>query len=188
MPQFTLNTEDNNLLFKKICDNTAEIAQNITPISANFTRPADTTAYAVGDLVANSVTAGSVVAMVLIAGRVPKGKFTIKSARLQKSGVVVTNAQFRVHLYKVAPVTVTNGDNGAWNTSGVADYIGAIDITLDKVFTDGSSAMGIPVNSVPELRVNLSTGKAVYALLEARAAYTPVSAEVFTLVVDVAQR
>jgi hypothetical protein len=30
--------------------------------SASFTRPADTTAYASGDLVANSTTAGSVVA------------------------------------------------------------------------------------------------------------------------------
>lgn len=34
-------------------------------IAASFTRPADTAAYAVGDLVANSTTAGSVAAMPL---------------------------------------------------------------------------------------------------------------------------
>jgi hypothetical protein len=149
--------------------------------SANFTRPANTTAYGVGDLVANHVTAGSVVPM-SFALVLPPGVVYIRRATLKKSTNTTTDAAFRLHLYLASP-TPSNGDNGAWLTTH-ATYLGAIDITVDKVFSDSSSqGEGVP-NVGSEIIVPVAGGGAIYGLLEARAAYAPGNAEVFTLGVE----
>ena len=154
--------------------------------SANFTRPSDTTAYAVGDLVANSTTAGSVTPMSFTVARVSGGNGSIRRARLRKSGTGLTNALFRLHLYNATISTITNGDNGVFSTSGVANYMGAIDISVDRAFTDGASGNGVP-NIGSEINFALASGQAIYGLLEARGAYTPASGEVFTVHLEVFQ-
>lgn len=158
----------------------------IRNISASFTRPGDTNAYTSGDLVANNTTAGSVEAMELRGFAVNnQGSFVIRRLTLRKSGTGVTNAQFRAHLFR-ADVTAANGDNGAFSTSGAADYLGAFDITVDRAFTDGAWGAGVPVVG-QEFMVRLDpadTAQTIYALLEARGAYTPATSEVFTLTAD----
>jgi hypothetical protein len=154
--------------------------------TANFTRPSDTTAYASGDLVANSTTAGSVVAMTLTIARVAAGSAMLRRLKLHKSGTSVTNASFRVHLFRADPSTVTNGDNGAFSVSGVADYLGAWDVIVDRAFTDGAAGFGVPLYG-SEQTIKLESGTDVFALIEARSAYTPASAEVFTITADVLQ-
>ncbi len=151
--------------------------------SASFTRPNNTTAYASGNLVANSTTAGSVVPMSLSLGNSSGvGSFRLTRARLIKSGTTATNANFRVHLYQASP-TAANGDGGAWSTSNAADWLGNIDVTSMLAFTDGCCGTGsFPAGSEGYLK--LSAGKTIYALLEAKAAYTPVANEVFTLVIE----
>jgi hypothetical protein len=81
---------------------------------------------------------------------------------------------------------VTNGDNGAWSTSGVADYLGAIDVVIDRAFTDGAAGEGVPLAG-GEINFDLTGTANVFALLEARAAYTPGNAEVFTIELEVLQ-
>lgn len=144
-------------------------------VSARFTRPADTTAYASGDLAANSTTAGSVVAMSLLVGA---GIYQIRRVRLLKNGTGVTNAAFRAHFYGSAP-TAANGDNSAWSTSKAADYFGSVDVTVDKAFTDGAAGQATT-------EINCAVTGTIYALLEARGAYTPASAEIFTLAIETA--
>lgn len=151
--------------------------------TATFTRPADTTAYASGDLVANSTTAGSVVAMTLTVGRVAGGSFMLRRCKLATSSTSTTSASFRLHLFRSSPATITNGDNGAFSTSGTSDYIGAFDIIVDRAFTDGAVGFGVPVVG-NEMCVKLASGTAIYGLLEARAAYTPTSAGTFTITLD----
>jgi hypothetical protein len=158
--------------------------------SANFTRPADTTAYASGDLVANNTTAGSVVPLSWNIHRNPSGSVRIKRAKIKKSTNVTTNASFRLHLYTSSP-TVTNGDNGAW-LSTESGYLGFIDVTVDKAFSDGSANHFAPVYSTAiDVLVRLTGTKGIasevkiYGLLEARAAYTPGSAEVFTVSLEI---
>lgn len=173
-----------------VADNSTEnhlgaVGGHIAVASASFTRPSDTTAYASGDLVANGTTAGSVVPLSLTVARVALGSGMIRRCRLRKSGTSLTNAQFRVHFYSTAP-TPANGDNGAWSTDGVANYLGAVDVTIDKVFTDGAAGNGVPLVG-SEINFALASGQAVSALIEARAAYTPVSGEVFTLTAEVLQ-
>lgn len=154
-------------------------------VGGTFTRPSDTTAYASGDLVANSVTAGSVVPITVNAARITNGTGMIRRVRLLKSSTSTTNASFRVHFYRNSP-TPTNGDNGAWLTTE-SIYIGSVDITIDKVFSDGAKGIGTPNNgSEINFDASANTNK-IFALIEARAAYTPASAEVFTLAVEVLQ-
>lgn len=160
----------------------------ITRPTASFVRPADTTAYAVGDLVANSTTAGSVAAMSLTVARDDYsqpgiGGFMVRRVKLHKSSVSVTAADFRVHFFGVGAITFANGDNGAFSTNQVANYLGAFDVTIDRAFTDGAAGFGVPVLGA-ELGAILATGYAVQAAIEARAAYTPGNAETFTLTLE----
>jgi hypothetical protein len=141
--------------------------------SARFTRPADTTAYASGDLVANSTTAGSVVPLSIA---VAPGARQIRRVRIHTSSTNVTNAAFRVHFYG-ATVTAANGDNAAWSTSGAANYFGSVDVTVDKAFTDGAAGSATT-------EINCAVSGTLFALVEARGAYTPTSAGVFNVTVE----
>lgn len=157
----------------------------IVTSSANFTRPADTNAYASGDLIANSTTAGSVAPMQFTVARVEGGTGMIRRVRIRKSGTGITNAVFRLHLYNTAP-TPSNGDNGAWLTNQGANYVGAMDIVVNRAFTDGAAGNGVPVDGM-EINFDLPSGTVLFGLLEARAAYTPANAEVFTVTLEVLQ-
>lgn len=170
-----------------------QASRSVNP-SANFTRPADTTAYASGDLVANSVTAGSVTPMqhtCVVANIVTatKGTFHIARAVLKKSTTTTANAAFRVHFWGSDPSAstgVVNGDNAAMQIKIGGTYLGYIDIpTMLSIFSDGAYGVGQPSNG--PLNVALASGSVTYALIEARGAYAPGNAEVFTLVLDVMQ-
>lgn len=155
--------------------------------SANFTRPNNTTPYSTGNLVANSASAGSVAAMQFsVSGNSMPGEFRLTRIRLTKSGTTATNAQFRLHLYQVAAPTVANGDGGAWSTSGAANYLGSIDVTSMKAFTDGCCDVGNDTSGAEHL-IRLASGTTFYGLLEARAAYTPAALEVFTVTLEMVE-
>ncbi len=156
----------------------------LTNPSANFTRPNDTTAYASGDLVANSTTAGSVTPLSWTAARIAAGSFIIRRARIKSSSTSITNASYRLHLYTASP-TCANGDNGAWSTS-ISGYLGAIDVTIGKAFTDGSAGNGVP-SIGSEISVALASGQTIYGLVEARAARTPAAQEVLTCELELLQ-
>jgi hypothetical protein len=150
---------------------------NIVSSTASFTRPNDTTAYASNDLVANSVTAGSVTPMSFV---LPKGKgdgFKIVAAKVQKSGTTPTNANFHIRLYGSSP-TVANGDNGAWS-SNLSSYLAKIDVAIAEAFTDGCAIVDSLSESADIHFV--TTGNTIYGLLVADAAYTPAAQEVFTV-------
>lgn len=154
-------------------------------VSDNFTRPADTAAYAAGDLVANSTTAGSVVPLDFYLDRAGGNGWHITGIKIAKSGTTPTNANFKAHFYGASP-TCANGDNGAWSTNKVANYFGYIAVTAMDAFTDGCAG----VNNVGEagyihVQPNELTNETIYCLLEAEAAYTPASAEVFTVTIEV---
>ncbi|MDQ4061175.1 MAG: hypothetical protein M3145_08750 [Pseudomonadota bacterium] len=158
------------------------VAGASTVASGSFTRPADTLAYASGDLVANSTVAGSVVPVPLAVALVTGGKGRIRRVRIRKSGTSVANASFRVHLWSVAPA-VTGGDNAAFAANGAANYLGAVDVTVTQALNDG--AFGAAATDIGFIAAGGSLN--LYALVEARAAYTPVSAESFTVAIEATQ-
>jgi hypothetical protein len=145
--------------------------------TASFTRPADTTAYASGDQVANSTTAGSVVPMTFSPCTKGAGRSAqIRRVRISKTGTSVTNTAVRLHLFNVLP-TVSAGDNAAITiATGAAGYIGQVDVTIGQTFTDGAAGQ-----ATCEVNVNSLT---LYGLLEARGAWTPASAEVITVTLE----
>jgi hypothetical protein len=150
--------------------------------SASFTRTNDTSAYAVGDLVANSTVAASVSAIQIVnAVREVGGVSRCERLRLQKSGTSITNASFRIHLYASNPVP-SNGDNGAFLTP-IAGYIGAFDVTMDRIFTNGATGAGVPMSG-SALTFTIPSGTTLFALIEARGAYTPTSGETFTVIAE----
>lgn len=153
-----------------------------------MTRPADTTAYASGDLIANNTTAGSVTPISITIARANNAAVTIFRAFLRKSTTSTTNAQFRVHLFNVSP-TVTNGDNGALLCTGSSNYLGFfdIDMTLAAIFSDGANGRGQPDTGSAVISKPVSGASTVFALLEARGAYTPGNAETFTLTLEATQ-
>lgn len=158
--------------------------------SANFTRPNDTTAYASGDLVANNTVANSVTPLSWTAARIAAGSFMVRRARFKSSSTSLTNASYRLHLYTSSPTQTggagaNTGDNAAWSTTH-SGYLGAIDATLDKAFTDGSSGNGVP-NIGSEINVSLASGQTIYGLVEARAARTPIAQEVITIELELLQ-
>lgn len=157
-------------------------AGNTARVSASFARPNDSTAYASGDLVANSTTAGSVAAMSFAVSRVTGLGGMIRRVRLRKTGTGIVGASFRLHLYSAAP-TPSNGDNAAWLTDQAANYIGALDVTVDRVFSDGAAGNGVPVAGG---EINF-TSDTVYGLLEARGAYAPTAQETITLSLEILQ-
>lgn len=136
--------------------------------TATFTRPTDTTAYASGDLVANSTTAGSVVPM---AFTIPDGKIT--QVRLTKSTATATNSNYLLYLFQSSP-TVTNGDNGAFVPT-VSNFLGTV--ALDQT----GSLFATNAAALLSLTAPIVTSGTVYGLLKATAAYTPANAEVYTV-------
>lgn len=148
----------------------------------SFTRPANTTAYASGSLVANSTTAASVTPLQWTVSRATGKGGMVRRVRVRKTGTTITNASFRIHLYTASPAA-SNGDGGAWLTNQAINYVGSLDVTLDKAFTDGAAGNGTP--SVGS-EINF-TSDTYYGLVEARAAYVPASAETFTIELELQQ-
>jgi hypothetical protein len=150
--------------------------------SATFTRPNDTTQYAIGDLVANNTTAGSVTPMSLTLGNsFGTGQFRLTRVRLAKSSVGVTAATFRVHLFSASPTSAA-GDNAAFSTT-ISGWLGAIDVPAMTAFSDGAVAVGA-ATAGSELLVKLASGATVFALLAALGTYTPTAQETFTLTLE----
>lgn len=160
------------------------VSDGILTTSVSFTRPADTTQYTVGDLVANSIAAGSVVVPLFNVARTASGAVSVRRVSLRKSSTSTLNAAFRVHLYTNSPTGIVNGDNGAWQTN-VANYMGSADIVMDRAFTD--AAWGTNDLTFQELFAKTPVNARIYALVEARGNYIPVSGETFTVSVEVLQ-
>jgi hypothetical protein len=166
-----------------------QTADGLREITYTFTRPADTTAYAAGDLVANNTTAGSVVPLAFASAVREEGAcLRIERVRLIASNTSLTNASFRVYIFRVSP-TVSVGDNGALNASSVLalsdvkDLIGWADITLDRSGTASAVGRGVP-STGSGMTASPTTGTTLYGLIEATAAYTPTSGETFTVALE----
>lgn len=144
---------------------------------ATFTRPSNTTAYAPGDLVANSVTNTAVTALSLTWGGSISG--SLRRLILRTSNATITNGNFHAWLFGADPSgAVTNGDN---------DPIAGLNLTTYKLITPAPINLYAAMTGVGGYgeatydRDLIQLPQTVYALLEARAAYTPASAETFSM-------
>ncbi len=153
----------------------------VTQTSANFTRPSNTTAYTSGDLVANNTSGGSVAAMQFTVEVAQGRALKLVSVKLETDNTDAGDATFRLHLHASDP-TATNGDNGVWLTTE-STYIGSVDLDTCKAFSDEIATV-TPFDATQNIYWRLATGVTLYGLLEARAAYDPKSAEVYTVTLN----
>lgn len=147
-----------------------------------MTRPADTTQYSTGDLVANSTTAGSVVPLEFDVGG---GSGMVRKIRIRtnRTSGGTTNAVFRVFLFRTAP-TVAGGDNAAFNPANAANFIDAMDVVLNEQFSDG--AANSSNGAAGEINYSLPSGSTkLFGLVRAGAGYTPASAEQISVAIEV---
>lgn len=146
-------------------------------VSGTFTRPADTTPYTANDVVANSTSAATPLELTG-ATRLAAGSGYITKVKLLKSTASATNAVFRIWFYLASP-TSNGNDNASFSLlwANRASQIGYVDISLT---TEGGSSTtaGNFVSSI-SIPFKLAAGTSIYAVLEAKAAYTPGSEEQF---------
>ncbi len=147
-----------------------------------MTRPADTTQYSTGDLVANSTTAGSVVPLEFDVGG---GSGMVRKIRIRtnRTSGGTNSAVFRVYLFRTAP-TVAGGDNAAFNPGNAANFIDAMDVVLNEQFSDG--AANSSNGAAGEINYSLPSGSTkLFGLVRAGAGYTPASAEQISVALEV---
>ena len=148
--------------------------------TATITRPANATAYTAGDVVGD--TGGSAIISLTSAG--PSGGLVILqsiSLVFSDSAVPAGMRAFRVHLYSVSPTAIA--DNAAFDlVSGDRDtYMGYIDLPAPLDF--GSTIY--TQTDYPGRLIKLAAASTtLFAEIETRGAYTPVSASTVSIRVN----
>lgn len=148
---------------------------NIT--SAEFTRPANATAYSAMDSVANDVAAPLPISFENSA-RVAGGSGYVTKAKIS-TNVSTNNVRYRLNLYSAAPVAVA--DNALFTRLWAerANLVGWID--FDGMTTEGAgSNAAVSITSSVRLPYKCA-GTALFGLLETRDAFTPTSGQQFSI-------
>ena len=158
----------------------------IRATAPTLTRPSDTTQYAAGDLIANSVTDTAVTNRIFTFQRF-RGPLRIRKWLLEKTDNDVTSAAFLLHLFSAAPTYTSAGDNSAFATVGVTltgTYLGTMSIAASYGSSTFAHAQGVPVVDYGDYvtwepawdsadRANL------FGVMIANGTYTPASAGTF---------
>lgn len=150
--------------------------------TSTTTRPADTNAYAGGDLVANSTTAASVVALSAAVSDLNDAPVLIESIVIDASDPLLgaQGVTFRLYLYNSNPASSTGiqgGDNTALSIKKagfVATFVGAF-----IPFFDGSMAICVPEYGARVVTTPATGGKTLYTLQQILVAFTPVASTTF---------
>lgn len=159
----------------------------VTP-SSSFTRPANTTVYTVNTVVANSTTAGSVVFPSWTVTRANAGNSYVRRAVMVTTNhTLATAGNFVLYLFTgtVAPTTAA-GDDVAFSAAvTLVNEFCAIPITLTEKGSDDSIGRGAP-DIGSECNFVAGAGvSTIWGLLTVTSAYTPISAEVEKLILEV---
>lgn len=158
-------------------------------VTASVTRPADTTAYATGDALTNSTSAPVPLTFAGCA-RDAGGSGRVRFVRVVDSANQASKATLELWLF-AATVTADN-DNAVFTPTDAecATLVGVIALGTPVVGDATSGAGGNAVYLVDALDRGFvcATGSMdLYGLLVVRSAYTPISAEVFTVTLDIRQ-
>ena len=149
--------------------------------SSAYAHTASTTAYTTGGLWANNATAGSVTFPTITVAKANNQACTILGGYLSKSGVVTTNANFRIHFFTAAPTTAV-ADRGAFQANlTLANWIGSADCSINQAGSDVSIGALAPTIGAVIATIPVSGAQTLYWVIEVRGAYTPISAETLTL-------
>lgn len=160
-------------------------------VAATVTRPADTNAYAAGDAVTNS-TSAPVAITFANAARAVGGGGLIVGATLIDSASVATKGSFELWVFQGAAAPGPDNDNAVFTPTDaeLANLVGVFPFTTAFI---GDATVGAGGNAVYQgdvvnraFKCDVSTAS-LFGLLVVRNAYVPVSAEAFTLALQIVQ-
>lgn len=153
-------------------------------ISTNFTRPADTSTYAIGDAISTSTTAPAIFELDLstigaVAGQSIQIQELVICSSIKQSLLPLINCY-------LGPVTFTaTNDNSPLDISDEVNESGGhvLNCDLQNSFANNSRVAYI---GVPRQMVLASDNTKLYGALQAANAYVPGSAEKFTILAWIA--
>lgn len=165
--------------------------------SSSFTRPANTTAYSTGQLVANDTVAANVVPLSWVcsdsnAATLSKATFKIVRIRLKKSTNAVGAGTFTMWFFGTDPTAASGlsvGDGGtlAGNVKD-AVFLGTSSFASNNfIGSDCAYSMSTPTSAGTGGIIVVPASGTVYGFILASAPYTPGSSEVFTVTLEVIQ-
>lgn len=159
-----------------------KVIQQVAQSVATITRPANTTAYADGDVIADSTSAAAALKFPGVCG---DGEGAVLRAAMFSSSVLPgTKLNADLWLFHTAPTAYGN-DNEAFALSD-ADLLNCVAV----IALDGTAAANLKAGALNYAVFNqnlampvksLTTDRALYGVLVARNAYTPASGEVITI-------
>jgi hypothetical protein len=162
--------------------NAVPTGTGLITLTASFTRPGNTTAYAAGQLIANDTAAGNVTPLVFDASDYLEKavSLTVNAMRVRIPGQTTTiTTGLILYLFNAQPVTSV-GDGGALlsggnlATTGAAGFMGATAAATGlAVLTDGLVALTTSATTPITLAQTSST---IYGLLSAAGGWTPSAA------------
>ena len=134
---------------------------------AFFTRPANTTQYAVSDAVGD----GRVLTFPGMVSRVGGSGFILK-ARLMVNDTTTTSALFRLYLYNSPPAAIADNAQKTLLFANREKRVGYIDFVLSTEGTGSDAAGSLQLNlNIPFVAAPNDTN--LYGVLAALATYTP---------------
>jgi hypothetical protein len=163
---------------------TGIVGGNLITVATEFTRPADTTAYTAGDVVSNNATTTTPINLASIF-RVAAGSGYITMIRVSTDKKSIT-PRLRLHFFNAADATLA-GDNlpfkelyaegakrlGYWDMPSMST---AADSTNSDMSRTLDMSVRMPVKAG-------AASQSLYVVLEALDAFTPATAEKFTVTV-----
>lgn len=162
----------------------ARVTGSAVVIETIETRPANTTAYAAGDVVGDGapITFAN-------AAREGGGSGFVLSATISRTGNEITEPDLELWLFSTIPSAVADNAAFAPGDAAVQNVLGVIEFDTTAWYdgdagTGGTAfAMGAmmsgPNVAIPPLFTCDAGSTSIYGMLVVRNAYTPISAEVF---------
>ncbi len=167
-----------------------EVGGKTINILGSFTRPADTTAYAAGDVVCNSTSAPVVITFTNCA-RINAGSGLIVGAQLVDGAYVASTLAAELWLFDTT-ITMDN-DNAVFTPTDaeLQTLVGVIQFN-NPLVGDATAGVGGNVVNLATLvnHIAFTTGAAsrnLFGVLVARNAYVPISAETFDIRLRISQ-
>lgn len=160
------------------------VSKQVT-VTATYTRPPDTNAYAANDAISNSTSAPSVLTFSGCA-RINAGGGAIVGAKLimdEKNAII---ADFHLWLFDTSPTAINDNAAFAPSTAETANVTAPILIS-GALMTDGSNSR-IQLGSFTPVPFRCAAAsKALYGLLQTRTPFTPKNGGTFKIVLDIIQ-
>lgn len=174
-----------NLIGKVGIDQTTPGTTNAVYVSTSaytsvvdVTRPADTAAYAAGDVIGTTTSAGGAILTFSSAG--PSAAHLLVSdadLRYDVGSVPSGMTSFRLHLYDTSPTSSNLGDNAVWTLASgdKGSYLGYLDLGTPAAAGVSGAASLYSLNAALNTLIKLSGGTTLYGYLVTAGAFTPTS-------------